>query len=110
MHEEQGKPKIALSESTPIVLNFKTIGTIVGVVAVAVGMYYSLIQQIEVAKSSPRPEITRVEFDLKSETTNAIVLETQNHIKDGHTTLYLMLLEQFDRIDKHLYELESKLK
>ena len=108
MKEE--KSKMSLSESTPIVLNFKTIGTMAAAVAVLVGGYYSLQQDLEKAMNSPRPEITRVEFDLKSETTNGIVKETQSHIKDGHTTLYLMLLEQFDRIDKHIYELEAKIK
>lgn len=101
----KNKPPI-LSEDTPVTLNLKTIGIIIAAVALVVGMYYSLIKEIDVAKSSP---ISRVEFDLKAETTNTIVKETQGHIKDGHTTLYLMLLKEFEKLDKHIYELETKI-
>jgi len=100
------KPPILDIENTAVSLNFKSIGVIVTSVALVVGMYYSLVKEIDVAKSSP---ISRVEFDLKAETTNTIVKETQGHIKDGHTTLYLMLLKEFEKLDKHIYELETKI-
>jgi hypothetical protein len=103
--ELQNKPPIIDIENTSVALNFKTIGAIITGVAIVVGMYYSLVKEIDIAKTAP---ISRVEFDLKAETTNTIVKETQGHIKDGHTTLYLMLLKEFEKLDKHIYELETK--
>ena len=84
-------PKI--SENTELTMNLKTIGVIIfSVISLATG-YFTLKSDINKAEERGAEALTKVEFNISQEAVKQIVRETQSHIKDGHTTMYQMILE-----------------
>jgi uncharacterized protein involved in cysteine biosynthesis len=70
-----------LNEDTTFNMSIKTMGMIATGIAILVGGWYSLMQEIQEAKETPEPitiediikeipeaEITRMEFDMKDQT------------------------------------------
>ena len=84
-------PKI--SEDTELTMNLKTIGIIIfAVISLATG-YFTLTNKIDKAEERGADALTKVEFNISQEAVKQIVRETQAHIRDGHTTMYQMILE-----------------
>ena len=93
-----------LNEDTTFKMSVKTMGMIAAGIAVVVGGWYSLMQEIQEAKESPVPidvniikeeilkeipesEITRMEFDMKDQMIRQTILTTQSDIEEMKKTL-----------------------
>jgi len=82
-----------ISEDTELTMNLKTISIIiVAVIGLATG-YFTLTNKIDKAEERGADALTKVEFNISQEAVKQIVRETQGHIRDGHTTMYQMILE-----------------
>jgi len=93
-----------LNEDTTFKMSVKTMGMIAAGIAVVVGGWYSLMQEIQEAKESPIPidvniikeeilkeipeaEITRMEFDMKDQMIRQTIITTQSDIEEMKETL-----------------------
>ncbi|NDD35407.1 MAG: hypothetical protein EBZ26_03760 [Flavobacteriia bacterium] len=74
-----------VGEDTVLGVSIKTLIALAIGLSVAVGMYYDVKGEIEIAKQLPEPAVSRTEFDLKDELvretimTNAKNIEEWNH-------------------------------
>ena len=91
-----------LSEETNLQVSIKTLAGIAVGIAAAVGMYYSLMQEIEVAKQLPEPTITRTEFDLKDQMIRDAVMNTQKQVEE--------IAKDVKVIDERLFEIQQNQK
>ncbi len=81
-------------------ISIKTIGAIViGIVSLA-GVWFTLKQDIALAKELPKPVIDRVEYDLKDELIRQTIMDTQDDVE--------AIKEQLDKIDERLYDLQKQ--
>ena len=102
-----------LNEDTTFKLSIKTMGMIVAGMAVLIGGWYSLMQEIQEAKETPVPvdvtiikeeilkeipeaEITRMEFDMKDQMIRQTIMTTQEDIIEIKKTL--------ERIENKVYK------
>ena len=89
-----------LNEDTTFKLSIKTMGMIAAGMAVLIGVWYSLMQEIQEAKETPTPiaiedimkeipeaEITRMEFDMKDQMIRQTIMTTQSDIEEMKKTL-----------------------
>ena len=102
-----------LNEDTTFKMSIKTMGMIAAGIAVVVGGWYSLMQEIQVAKETPTQidvnilkeeilkeipdaEVTRMEFDMKDQMIRQTILTTQEDVKEIKETL--------EKIEDKIYE------
>ena len=86
-----------IGEDSKITLDLKTIFLIAaGSVSIA-GTYYSLSQEIEIAKQLPEPSISRTEYDLKDQLIRETIENTAEQVQENS--------EKLDKIDEKLYEI-----
>ena len=113
-----------ISENTSVQLDLKTVVAIIMVTASFVGMYYTLQADIEEAKKLPPIEITRLEYELKEEWNEDMIMqlkeavevleETQDILKEEIKITSAMLQDgteadsKFEDLQKKLEELENK--
>ena len=113
-----------ISENTNIQLDLKTVVAIIMVTASFVGMYYTLQADIEEAKKLPPIEVTRLEYELKEEWNEDMIMqlkeavevieETQDILKEEIKITSAMLQDgteadgKFEELQKQLEELENK--
>jgi hypothetical protein len=113
-----------ISENTNIQLDLKTVVAIIMVTASFVGMYYTLQADIEEAKKLPPIEVTRLEYELKEEWNEDMIMqlkkavevieETQNILKEEIKITSAMLQDgteadgKFEELQRQLEELENK--
>ena len=84
-----------LNEDTTFKMSIKTMGMIAAGIAVVVGGWYSLMQEIQEAKETPvsvtieevleqipESEITRMEFDMKDQMIRNTILTTQKDVEE----------------------------
>ena len=98
-----------LNEDTTFKMSVKTMGMIAAGIAVVVGGWYSLMQEIQLAKEEPVPvdvtiikeeilkdeileaipeaEITRMEFDMKDQMIRNTIMNTQADVEEMKKTL-----------------------
>lgn len=88
-----------LSENTSFQVSIKTLVAIGFAVASAIAMYYSLKQEIELAKELPKPNISRTEFDLKDQMIRDAVMQTQKDVQE--------ISKDVKIIDERLYEIQQ---
>jgi hypothetical protein len=86
-----------LSENTKFDISLKTLGGIAALITTLVSMWFVLQADIAEAKELPKPEINRVEYDLKDEAIRNAIYETQSDVQD--------IKSQLDKIDERLYEM-----
>lgn len=86
-----------LSENTKFDISLKTLGGIAALITTLVSMWFALKADIAEAKELPKPEINRVEYDLKDEAVRNAIYDTQQDVQDIKT--------QLDKIDERLYEM-----
>ena len=99
-----------LNENTSFKLSVKTMGMIAAGIAIIVGGWYSLMQEIQEAKELPpvitvediineipESEITRMEFDMKDQMIRQTILTTQEDVKDMQKTLEKIEDKLYDR-------------
>jgi len=88
-----------LNEDTGFNISIKTLGGIATLIAVMVGMWYTLQADITEAKELPLPqdpEVTRMEFDMKDQMIRQTIMTTQEDVKEIKTTL--------EKIEDKIYE------
>ena len=93
-----------LNEDTTFKMSIKTMGMVAAGIAVVVGGWYSLMQEIqqaklepvqvdvnilkeEILKEIPEAEITRMEFDMKDQMIRQTILTTQEDVEEMKKTL-----------------------
>jgi hypothetical protein len=69
-----------ISENTNIQLDLKTVVAIIMVTASFVGMYYTLQADIEEAKTLPPIEVTRLEYELKEEWNEKMIMQLKDQV------------------------------
>ena len=101
-----------LNEDTTFKMSVKTMGMIATGIAILVGGWYSLMQEIQEAKEEPVPvdvtiikeeilqeipeaEITRMEFDMKDQMIRQSIITTQSDIEE--------IKEALERIEDKVY-------
>ena len=113
-----------ISENTNIQLDLKTVIAIIMVTASFVGMYYTLQADIEEARKLPPIEVTRLEYELKEEWNEDMIIqlkeavevleETQDILKEEIKITSAMLQDgteadgKFEELQRQLEELENK--
>lgn len=91
-----------LSEETNLQVSIKTLVGIAVGIAAAVGMYYSLMKEIEIAKELPEPNISRTEYDLKDQMIRDAIMRTQEQVEEIGRDVKV--------IDERLFEIQQKQK
>lgn len=91
-----------LSEDTNLQVSIKTLVGIALAIASAVAMYYSLMQEIEVAKELPKPNISRTEYDLKDQMVRDAIMRTQEQVEE--------IGKDVKVIDERLFEIQQQQK
>jgi|TARA_R100001530_G_C4302507_1_gene150877 hypothetical protein len=89
-----------ISEKTKITLDLKTIGLIIGMVISLSSMYFIMQSDIALAKELPKPEISKMEFDMKDELIRQTIMDTQEDVEEIKETL--------NKMDERLYEIAKK--
>ncbi len=77
--------------------NLVTIGMVVITVT---GMWYSLQEEIQLAKELPEPEVSRTEYDLKDQLIRETIISTQEKVNENG--------EKLKDIDEKLFEIITK--
>ena len=88
-----------IGENTKVTIDLKTIGLAVGGLVVMIGMWFTLQQDIALAKTLPEPVIDRMEFDMKDELIRATIMDTQEDVEEIKETL--------NKMDERLYEMQK---
>ena len=91
-----------ISENTNFQISVKTLIAIGFALASAIAMYYSLKQEIEVAKELPKPTISRTEYDLKDQMVRDAIMRTQEQVEE--------IGKDVKVIDERLFEIQQQQK
>jgi hypothetical protein len=113
-----------ISESTEFKIDLKTVIGIIMLTTTLVGMYYTLQEDIRLAKTLPPVEVTRLEYELKEEWNEDMIMqlkeavevleETQDILKEEIKITSAMLQDgteadgKFEELQRQLEELENK--
>ena len=88
-----------LSEDTAVQLSLKTLGGIATLIAILVGMWFTLQADIAEARelpTPPDPEVTRMEFDMKDQMIRQTIMTTQEDVKE--------IKVMIEKIEDKIYE------
>ena len=85
-----------LNEDTSFKISVKTLGGIAALIFTLVGMWFTLQAYIAEAKELPKPDITRMEFNMKDENIRSTIIETRDDVKK----LEERMIRMEDKIDK----------
>ncbi len=88
-----------LNEDTSFTVSIKTLVGIGAAMATAIAMYYTLKQEIEIAKQLPEPIISRMEYDLKDQMVRDAIMQTQKDVQ--------AISKDVKIIDDRLYEIQT---
>jgi len=78
-----------ISESTEFKIDVKTVIGIIMLTTTLVGMYYTLQEDIQLAKTLPPNEVTRLEYELKEEWNEDMIMDLKERVE---------MLEQVDDV------------
>ena len=107
-----------ISENTNIQLDLKTVVAIIMVTASFVGMYYTLQADIEEAKKLPPIEVTRLEYELKEEWNEKMIIQLKERVEVLEETTDILkeeikitsaMIQDGTEADAMLDELNAKL-
>jgi hypothetical protein len=107
-----------ISENTNIQLDLKTVVAIIMVTASFVGMYYTLQADIEEAKKLPPIEVTRLEYELKEEWNEKMIMQLKERVEVLEETTDILkeeikitsaMIQDGTEADAMLDELNAKL-
>ena len=70
-----------LNEDTSFKISIKTLGGIAALIFTLVGMWFTLQADIAEAKELPKPEISKMEFDMKDQMVRDAVLNTEKNVE-----------------------------
>jgi len=85
-----------LSENTGFNISIKTLIAIGFGLSTIIGMWFMLQADIAEAKTLPKQEVTKVEYELKDELIRKSVLQTEKDIQEIQKTL--------ERIEDRIYD------
>ena len=63
------------------------------------GVWFSLKSDIALAMEMPKPEISKIEFDMKDELIRQTIMDTQEDVES--------ILEKLDKLDERIYEIQK---
>ena len=86
-----------IGEDTNITVDLKTIGMIIGFTITIASMYFIMQADIAEAKELPKPEISKLEYELKDELIRNTIMDTQEDVEE--------IKETIKKIDERLYEM-----
>ena len=86
-----------IGENTNITVDLKTIGMIIGFTVTIASMYFVMQADIAEAKELPKPEISKLEYELKDELIRNTIMDTQEDVEE--------IKETIKKIDERLYEM-----
>ena len=69
-----------VGKDTKFTLSIETGISILVTVGMIIGMWYSLQAEIELAKELPKPEVSRMEYDLKDQMIRDSILNTEGKV------------------------------
>jgi hypothetical protein len=81
-------------------ISIENLITIGFVVVTVTGMWYSLKEDIELAKQLPEPEVSRTEYDLKDQLIRETIITTQKQVEENG--------DKLKDIDEKLFEIITK--
>ena len=85
-----------LNEDTGFVLSIKTMIGLGFAIATLAGMWFTLQADIAEAKELPKPDVTRMEFQMKDENIRNTIMETRDDVSE----LKDRMIRMEDKIDK----------
>ena len=113
-----------ISENTEFKIDIKTVVAIIMVTASFVGMYYTLQADIEEAKTLPPIEVTRLEYELKEEWNEDMIMQLKDQVEVLEETADILKEEikitsamlqdgteaddKFEELQRQLEELEKR--
>ena len=71
-----------LGKNTKLTLKLETIASVIVTIVMVVGVYFSLLGEIAIAKELPAPEINRTEYDLKDQMIRNTIMNTQDDVEE----------------------------
>jgi hypothetical protein len=71
-----------LNENTGINISIKTLIAIGFGLSTIIGMWFMLQADIAEAKKLPKPDVTRMEFDMKDQLVRQTIMTTQEDVKE----------------------------
>ena len=71
-----------INENSEFTLDLKTIAMIIGFVVSLSATYYTVMAEVEIAKTLPEMPISEKEFELKDKLIRASILSTQEDVKE----------------------------
>ena len=71
-----------LNENTSFKVSVQTLIAIGFGMATIIGMWFALQADISEAKELPKPDITRMEFDMKDQNVRQTIMTTQEDVKE----------------------------
>ena len=84
-----------LNEDTSFNVSIKTLGGIAALIFTLVGMWFTLQADISEAKELPKPDVSRMEFNMKDENIRNTIMETRDDVKK----LEERMIRMEDKID-----------
>jgi hypothetical protein len=98
MKQYEGNGKFTeLGEDTMLGVSIKTLIALGVGLSIAVGMYFNLQAEIQIAKELPVPAVSRTEFDLKDELVRSTIMSNAKNIEE--------MKAQLDKIENRIFEL-----
>ena len=70
-----------LNEDTSFKISIKTLGGIAVLIFTLVGMWFTLQADIAEAKELPKPEVSKMEFNMKDKMVREAVLNTEKNVE-----------------------------
>ena len=84
-----------LNENTSFKISIQTLVGIGFAMATLIGMWFTLQADIAEAKELPKPDVTRMEFNMKDENIRNTIIETRDDVKK----LEERMIRMEDKID-----------
>ncbi len=85
-----------LNENTGFTISIKTLIAVGFALSGIIGMWFALQADIAEAKELPKPDITRMEFNMKDVNIRSTIMETRDDVKK----LEERMIRMEDKIDK----------
>jgi len=70
-----------LNENTGFTISIKTLIAVGFAISTIIGMWFALQADIAEAKELPKPDVTRMEFNMKDENIRNTIMETRDDVK-----------------------------
>jgi len=107
-----------ISENTEFKIDIKTVIGIIMLTTTLVGMYYTLQEDIRLAKTLPPVEVTRLEYELKEEWNEKMIMQLKDQVEVLEETTDILkeeikitsaMIQDGTEADAMLDELNAKL-